>query len=510
MWVIPVRNSPLDTRLSGALRIAGGPSELLSLLVREDFAAFSHMSMNLLLGANAPRETPWHVRAMSNIVEELERGDRRRVIVTVPPRHLKSTVMTVGQIAWRFGRNPSLKIMLVSYAKNLSKDLLAKVRSILGHPWYRAAFPEVTLRVNRGDLIETTQGGKVIASSFGAGFTGLGADLIIVDDPLRAQGAFSERQRARCNRTFDEGLRSRLDDPARGAIVIVMQRLHEEDLVGHLLAQGDWHELRLPLVAEESQNVLLGAGRVKAREVGTTIDAERVPLTVAQEINRTVGSVIYSAQYQQEPQPAEGALLRLGNVGTYDEQLPDYDELVIAVDTAIETGEANDYTACVVLGRKGHRIHVLQVERGRMPFVEQLILVSSLAREYPTAQILVEAANSGIALIQELRRTHGLHVTPVSAKRSKEERAVAVAPLLENGDVSLPHRADWLGDFVREVRVFPHGAHDDIVDALVHGLAYLKRHLQRERMPRYPGPNERRNLRPRPPGKRRPLGMVRV
>ena len=232
----------------------------------------------------------------------------------------------------------------------------------------------------------------------------MGADLIIVDDPLRVQSSFSETQRERCIRTFNEGLRSRLNDPARGAIVVVMQRLHEEDLVGHLLAEGGWHELRLPLVAEMEHDVPLGVNRSEHRTLGTPIDPERVPVEVAQEISRTVGSVVYGAQYQQDPQPAEGALLRLGNVSRYDEPRRDYDEIVIAVDTAMETGEGNDYTACVVLGRYGHHIHVLQVERDKLPFVEQLMMVRELTRAYRGAHVIVEAANSGIALTQELRR----------------------------------------------------------------------------------------------------------
>jgi phage terminase large subunit-like protein len=124
-----------------------------------------------------------------------------------------------------------------------------------------------------------------------------------------------------------------------------------------------------------------------------------VPLEVAEDISRTVGSVVYGAQYQQDPQPAEGALLRLGNVGTYACRLKDYDESVIAVDTALETGEMNDYTACVVLGRKGRHIHVLQVEQHRIAFSEQLLLVRQLTRTYPAAHVVVEAANSGVALI---------------------------------------------------------------------------------------------------------------
>jgi predicted phage terminase large subunit-like protein len=309
------------------------------------------------------------------------------------------------------------------------------------------------LRINRADLVQTAAGGQVTATPFAAGFTEMGADLIIVDDPLRAQSSFSET-RERCIRTFDEGLRSRLNDPARGAILVVMQRLHEEDLVGHLLAEGGWRELRLPLVAEAEQDVPLSADRVEQRQAGTTLDPDRVPLEIAQEISRTVGSVVYGAQYQEEPQPAEGTLLRLGNVERYDKPRRDYDELVIAVDTAMETGEANDYTACVVLGRYEYRIDVLRVERAKVPFVEQLMMVRELTRVYRGAHVLVEAANAGVALIQELRRNYALHVTAVSARHCKEERAVGVAPMLENGDVRLPAQAEWLDAFTRELRSF--------------------------------------------------------
>lgn len=386
----------------------------------------------------------------------------------------------------------------------------------MAHPWYRAAFPGVaeTLQINRADLLQTAWGGRVSATSFSAGFTGMGADLIIVDDPIRAQAAFSESQRMRCTRTFDEALRSRLDDQANGVILVVMQRFHEEDLVGHLLAEGGWRELRLPLVSETLQIVNLGHGRTAQRAVGTTIDPVRMPINVAAEINRTVGSVVYGAQYQQDPQPAEGALLRLGNVGTYDEPLDEYDETVIAVDTAIETDEANDYTACVVLGRRGRHIHVLQVEQHRIAFAEQLMLVRNLTRAYPDAHVVVEAANAGIALFQELRRLFNLHVSRVSARVSKEQRAVTVAPLLENGDVLLPIDAEWLDGFVRQVRTFPHASHDDMVDAFVHGLRFLKRHIDRASPRPTPSPDAihtalgRTTERVRPRGDRRPTGAA--
>ena len=286
---IPIdRPLPCDSSVLEALQQKPG---VLPLLARHNFAAFAHMGIHILLGSDAPGKLLWHVEAMSHLVSEIAAGRCRRAIVTVPPRHLKSTVVTVEQIAWRLGQDPTIKIMLVSYSKALAKELLGKVRMLMAHPWYRATFPGVaeTLRINRADLVQTAWGGQVTATSFSAGFTGMGADLIIVDDPLRAQSSFSETQRERCIRTFNEGLRSRLNDPARGAIVVVMQRLHEEDLVGHLLAEGGWHELRLPLVAEAEQAVPLGAERVEHRTVGTPLDPDRVPIELAQEISRTVG-----------------------------------------------------------------------------------------------------------------------------------------------------------------------------------------------------------------------------
>lgn len=504
------RQSSQATALLGELEPSLGGAPPLAVFVRHSFTAFAHMAVRVLVGAAAPDYLMWHVRAMAHVVEEVDAGSCKRLIVTVPPRHLKSTVVTAAQIAWRLGRDPAIKILLVCYSKELAKDLLGKVRTLLAHPWYQQAFPGVALRVKRADLIETYAGGKVIATSFGGGFTGMGADLIIVDDPIRAQAAFSERQRERCIRTFDEGLRSRLDDPANGAIVVVMQRLHEEDLVGHLLAQGGWHELRLPLIAEVEHEIPLSADTRKLRARGSTIDPSRISIEIAQEIDRSVGSVIFGAQYQQDPQPAEGNLLRVGNMGTYPSALPldDYDEIVIAVDTAIETGEANDYTACVVLGRWGHRIHVLRVERHRVSFTEQLLLVCQLNRVYRGAQVLIEAANSGRALIQQLRREHALHVTPVASRLSKEQRAVSVAALLENGDVCLPTAAEWLEGFLRELRTFPHGLNDDMVDAFVYGLSFLKRHIDRERPRRFPPPDSGRPVtQVRPRGDVRPSGV---
>ena len=327
------------------------------------------MGIHILLGSNAPSKLLWHVQAMAHAVTEVAEGRCRRAIVTVPPRHLKSTVATVEHIAWRLGQDPTLKILLVSYSKALSKELLGKVRTLMAHPWYRATFPCVaeTLRINRADLVQTAAGGQVTATSFSAGFTGMGADLIIVDDPLRAQSSFSETQRERCIRTFDEGLRSRLErsgawrdrggdaTPARGG-------------PGWSPPRGG----RLAGVAVAAR----GRGRAgraalrRSRRASPGRDNPRPgPRAAGDRRKRSVGPWARSSTARNTSRSRSLPRAPCSGWATwsrYDKPRRDYDELVIAVDTAMETGEANDYTACVVLGRYGHRIHVLRVERDRI------------------------------------------------------------------------------------------------------------------------------------------------
>ncbi|MCU1376762.1 MAG: hypothetical protein JWO68_4048 [Actinomycetia bacterium] len=147
---------------------------MFTLLSRHDFTAFAHMSIHVLLGTTAPNQLLWHVEAMAHVVDEITVGHCRRAIITVPPRCLKSTVATAAHIAWRLGDDPTTKILLVCYSKDLAKELLGKARAIMAHPWYRSAFPGVaeTLRINRADFIETACGGNARGTSFAAVFTG--------------------------------------------------------------------------------------------------------------------------------------------------------------------------------------------------------------------------------------------------------------------------------------------------------------------------------------------------
>ena len=195
-------------------------------------------------------------------------GETRRLIINLPPRHLKSILASIVFPAWLLGRDPRLRIAVISHGQGLARDLALRTKLVVEAGWYHDVFPEMRLRSERSGTMdfETTQGGGRYAASLDTGVTGRGFDLIVVDDPLSAQNARSAAERQRVRDAYDGMIASRLDDPARGAIVVVHQRLHEGDLTGHLLTEGRWRHVSLPLVASEETTYRLG-GRIWTRRL---------------------------------------------------------------------------------------------------------------------------------------------------------------------------------------------------------------------------------------------------
>ena len=195
--------------------------------------------------------------------------------------------------------------------------------------------------------------------------TGRGGNLLIIDDPMKPQDAHSEAARESLKQWYANTLLPRLDSKADDAIIVVMQRLHVDDLVGHLLEQEGWTELNLPAIAEFEQVVPLGPGRHHCRKPGELLQPQREPLSVLDELKSTMGSADFAAQYQQQPVPASGNLIKWSWFTTYDEP-PRWqagDKLILSWDTAMNAGELSDYSVCVVLQVRGRTVHVLDVFR---------------------------------------------------------------------------------------------------------------------------------------------------
>jgi hypothetical protein len=223
-------------------------------IYRHDLLAFIHRSF-LELNPAQTFEYNWHLELIAQILEDVAYGNCKRLIINVPPRHLKSHSASIAFPAWFLGHFPEKQVACVSYAQDFSDNLARRCRELMDSAFYKALFDT---RISRKrDTVadyETTRGGFRFSTSVGGGFTGRGGDVIIIDDPLKADEALSEARRNNVNDWFDNTLRSRLNRQAEGAIVIIMQRLHVDDLVAHLQETEDWRVLSFAAIAEQDKS----------------------------------------------------------------------------------------------------------------------------------------------------------------------------------------------------------------------------------------------------------------
>ena len=260
-----------------------------------DFVTFVEKCFETL-EPGATYEDNWHVHAIAHQLVRVWRGESTRLIINIPPRMMKSIMVTIAFSAWVMGHDPRKRIMAVSYAKALAGKHASDFRAIVESPWFRAAFPDFMIETNRGMEIATTARGYRVAESIGGSLLGRGADLIIIDDPIKGlAAALSESERRRVAEFYDNTLYSRLNNKAEGAIVIVMQRLHQDDLVGHVLEKEDWEVLSIPAIATEDTTYRLGPAPSDIYE-------------------RRAGDVLHPARENRarlEPHPAQPGLPQL-------------------------------------------------------------------------------------------------------------------------------------------------------------------------------------------------------
>ncbi|MGA7864114.1 MAG: terminase family protein, partial [Stellaceae bacterium] len=255
-----------------------------------------------------------HLEVIAAKLTAVREGRIRRLIINLPPRHLKSLLASIAFPAWCLGRDPSAQILCVSYAQELADKLARDCRGIMMSPWYRQIFP-TRLAPHRQAVQEfiTTRQGYRLATSTGGVLTGRDADIILIDDPLKPEEALSEAQRQAANDWFDHTLYSRLNDKRHGAIVIIMQRLHEDDLVGHVLGQEQWEILSFTAIAEKDEEHRIETilqPKCFRRRQGEALHPDREPLEVLDRIRRTIGEYNFAGQYQQSPAPLGGGLVK--------------------------------------------------------------------------------------------------------------------------------------------------------------------------------------------------------
>jgi predicted phage terminase large subunit-like protein len=407
-----------------------------------------------------------HHFLLCDAVKRICNGSLKKLMVFMPPRHGKSQTITESLPSYFNGLYPDKRVITISYGDSLAKEFGRKNRAKV-KDWGEEIFG-IKLDPQNGSMsdytIEGHTGGSYFAGILG-GVTGRGADLLIIDDPIKtAQEAQSEVYRNRVWDEYQSSLSTRL--MPNGAQIVILTRWHYDDIAGRLLKEqpDQWEVISLPAIAEENDQL--------GREVGEPLWAEfGYDRLWAQNKRKEVGTRTWTALFQQRPSPDSGDIFKREWVKTY-RALPQLDEMAISVDASFKDTKASDYCVLQVWGRRGADKYLIDQIRDQMGFPATVQAIRALSAKYPKAHTkLVEDKANGTAVIDYLKKEiYGL--IPVEPMGGKEVRASAISPQWEAGNVYLPDpsQAPWVNDFVEELIQFPQAKNDDQVDAMTQML----------------------------------------
>lgn len=452
---------------------------LFDVILRSDFEAFVQKAFQVVHPSDKIA-WGWHIRAICWKLHLVRSDQMPRLILNLPPRSLKSFIVSVAWPAFLLGRDPTLRVVCVSYTEDLAREHARLFRILIESHLYRRLFPSTRIspRKNTEAMVATTRNGFRFTTSIGGTLTGKGGDLIIIDDPIKAEGANSESERERVVEWYRSTLVSRLNDPAKGQIVVVMQRVHAFDLSGYLLEQNGWEVLALPAVAHKDMLIAVGPNLWQRYEEGTLLHAERLPSSVLEARNKELGNSQYSAQYLQDPVPPDGTIIKRAWFRYYEPRIaPKFVEVIQSWDVAAKIGAGNDWSVCVTVGIARDCNYILDVARFKVEFPELLRTAIRLAQEYHPNRILIEDSSNGTPLLQLLLSQSRLNAIGIKPQQDKEARVIGISAAFESGKVKFLKDAPWLPDFERELLEFPNSRHDDQVDALSQALNWASQHI---------------------------------
>jgi len=426
----------------------------------------------------------WHIQYICEYIEAAFKGDiGRNLIINVPPRNLKSIICTVAFPAWALGSDPSEQIMAASYSSKLSTKHSVDCRLIMESGWYRVLYPETRIAndQNEKSKYQTTKRGHRIATSVGGTATGEGGNILILDDPMNPKEALSDTERDGVNTWIDQTWSSRMNSKD-GMNLIIMQRLHEDDPTGHVLAEElDYQHIVVPEEAtSETRLISFPVSKIKMkRDLGELLHEERFDSKYIDLQKRKLGSYGYAGQYQQNPVPAEGGMFK-ENWWQYYDSLPIVpDEVLQSWDMTFKKTEDGSFVVGQVWLRKGANKYLVDQVRDRMDFPETVREFIRLTNRYPEAlRKLVEDKANGSAIIDSLRdRISG--IIPVRVEESKPARAAAYAIEVEAGNIYLPdpviypEKKQMVEEFIEEHSRCPKGKYWDQIDSASQAIKHM-------------------------------------
>lgn len=437
---------------------------------RTDLLTFAKTMFRARKGAELKHN--WHQDEICNALEKVVTGQINRLVINIPPRSGKTELAVINFMAWCMGNFPDSEFIHASYSKRLATANAYATRAIMQHEKFSDIFPDVGLSTDSRakDEFRTDVGGIVYATGSEGTITGYGAGkmrehfggAIIIDDPHKAGEANSDTMRQNVLDWFTTTMESRKNSPET-PIIVIMQRLHEDDLSGFLLNGGNgehWEHLLIPALDENDETFWKGQFK--------TEDLHRL---------RSTNSYVFSGQMMQTPSPAGGGMFKTEWWKFYTNgDFCDY--RVIYADTAMKTGQENDYSVFQCWGKKGDNIYLIDQVRGKWEAPQLLSIANSFWNKHKGShdgtlrQMKIEDKASGTGLIQQLKQA-GIPVAPIQRNRDKITRSYDAAPSVEAGRVFLPQGAEWLSDYIYEFEVFPNGKHDDQVDPTMDAIQDL-------------------------------------
>lgn len=461
--------------------------DMLNAILRIDFKSFVQKVFNEVSPSSEYLDN-WHIDLICSELMAVENGEYNRLIINLPPRYMKSIICSVAFPAFILGHNPKASIVCVSYNDSLSEKLALDCKKVIESEWYKELFPQTKLSKNKKAVLdfETIDGGGRFSTSVNGTLTGRGGDYLIIDDPIKPADTNSDLQRNKVNEWYGNTLYSRLNNKNTGKIIVIMQRIHEEDLTGYLLnSQENFKHIKIQAIAEDDEKWVIRTkhgDKVLTRNKGEALHPSRENIDRLKKVRDFMGEYNFAGQYQQNPAPKDGGIIKRKWFKKYnkEELLKRINEgsinivaLIQSWDTACKIEQHNDYSVCITALKDSEgKTYIFNVYRKKLEFpnlIKQIVAMHNYTKEKfkRSVDVLIEDKASGTQIIQTLKQNHNIYPKAIKPEYDKQSRLMGVSHLIENGSCLFPDNEEaWWMDFENELLKFPKVKHDDQCDAL--------------------------------------------
>lgn len=443
----------------------------------KSFKAFV-IEMWKVVEPSTPFVDGWHIDVICDHLEAIAEFDIKKLVINIPPRHMKSLLCSVFFPAWVWLRYPERKFIYGSYAEAVAIRDSIKTRNIIQSEKYRNLFKikwSLSDDQNQKKTFQNTMGGERIAVGVGSGLTGQGGDYLFIDDPLNALDSFSEAARLQANQWHDMTFSTRYNDAERHAKVIIMQRLHEDDLTGHVLKKDTYEHLVLPARYDPEAEIISKTSihfKDPRKTKNQLLWSKKFNEEAIGDLEKDLGEHA-EAQLQQEPKPPKGGLFPRDKWKEYEKSPSPILEIAQFWDCAEKPGITNDYSVCATWARTANGFYLLDIWRDKVDAPTLEIQASLLFNKWRPSTIVIEDKSHGTSLIQYLLRKTTLPILPSIPSKSKELRAISGSSSMKSGKCYLPKGASFVKDFIKEHEKFPRGKNDDQVDTTSMAIIYF-------------------------------------